>query len=235
VLNDFLATLPNKDLPAIEPWLEPIVLERGQVLWETGDTRRYLYFPTTAVIYLLYETSDGLSAEIGMIGRRGIAGLTSIVGGAEELARAVVEREGKGFRIESARARAEFAKGGSFQDLMLCFTQSLINQISLMAVCNRLHSIDKRLCRWLLRNQDSQQRGIFEATQAQIATILGVRRESISVTVSRLEQQGLINGSRGKIKILDQDGVEAIACECYVTMKMLHDKMISSYLSSRPT
>ena len=235
MLNDFLATLPNKDLQAIEPWLEPIVLERGQVLWETGDTRRYLYFPTTAVIYLLYETSDGLSAEIGMIGRRGIAGLTSIVGGAEELARAVVEREGKGFRLESARARTEFAKGGSFQDLMLCFTQSLINQISLMAVCNRLHSIDKRLCRWLLRNQDSQQRGIFEATQAQIATILGVRRESISVTVSRLEQQGLINGSRGKIKILDQDGVEAIACECYVTMKMLHDKMISSYLSSRPT
>src|SRR5258708_14740732 len=217
--NELLAVLPKKELVKILPSLEPVTLESEQVLWEAGEKSKYIYFPITAMICLLYETEDGSSAEVGMIGRNGVAGVATLVGEVDELARAVVERKGIAYRMNAEKVRGEFAECRGFQDLLLYYTQSLINQLSLTAVCNRMHSIEQQLCRWLLINHDNQQNKTFKVTQEQIANVLGVRRESISLAASRLQDSDLIFCTRGKIVLIDRKGIEAAACTCYYTAK----------------
>jgi CRP-like cAMP-binding protein len=231
--NELLAALPKKEFAKISGSLEPIILESKQVLWEAGEKRDYIYFPTTAMITLLYEDDDGSSSEVGIIGRHGIAGVTTLIAETEELARAVVERSGHAYRMKATKVREEFAECGDFQDLLLCYTQSLINQLALSAVCSRRHSIDQQLCRWLLISNDNQHTKIFRMTHEQIANVLGVRRESITLAAGNLKDLGLIQYSRGTIELIDRKGVEAAACGCYGTVKKLHDAMIHRYLSTR--
>jgi CRP-like cAMP-binding protein len=230
--NELLAVLPKKELARIGPSLEPIALESEQVLWEAGDKRKYIYFPTTAMICLLYETDDGSSAQVGMIGRNGIAGVTTFIGEVEELTRAVVERKGHAFRMKVSEVKVEFSECGDFQELVLCYTQSLINQLSLTAVCNRMHSIEQQLCRWLLINHDALQTKTFNVTHERISNILGVRRESVSLAAGKLQDSDLIRYSRGRIELIDRNGIEMAACQCYGTVKYLHDKMIRAYKST---
>lgn len=229
--NELLAVLPKNEIVKILPALERVRLEVGEVLWEAGDRRQYVYFPTTAIICLLYETEDGSSTEVGIIGRQGIAGVAALMGEMEELTRAVVERKGETYRMKAGKVREEFVGCLGFQNLLHCYTQSLINQLSLTAVCYRMHTVEQQLCRWLLINHDNQQTKLFEVTHEQIANILGVRRESISLAASHLQDLGLTKGSRGRIELIDRAGIEVAACSCYVTLKNLHRKLIQTFIS----
>lgn len=229
--NELLAVLPKDELAKIVHALERVNLDAGEILWEAGERRQFLYLPTTAIICLLYETEDGSSAEIGIIGRRGVAGIAPLVGEAVELARAVVVRKGAAYRVKGRLIREEFSECGDFQELLLCYAQSLINQLSLTAVCNRLHSVEQQLCRWLLMSYDNQQTTSFKVTHQQVADVLGVRRESISFAASRLQDLGLIKCSRGKIELLDRKGVKAAACSCYSVFNNLHSDLIGKYAS----
>ncbi|MBP6004577.1 MAG: Crp/Fnr family transcriptional regulator [Pyrinomonadaceae bacterium] len=232
LLNQLLAALPESEYLKIRPSLERVELERGQVLWEAEELNQHIYFPATAMICMLYETVSGQSIEVGMIGRNGLVGIATFMGDADLLHRVVVERSGSAFRMKGSDALEEFSESGDFQDILMCYTQSLITQISQTAVCNQLHSVDQQLCRWLLMNHDHQQTSVFLMTHDQIASLLGVRRESVSLAASHLQDRGLIKCTRGKIELVDRDGLEASSCECYGIVKMQYDRMLSKYIKA---
>jgi len=230
--NQLLAALPEAEFELIRPSLEPVHFDIGEVVWEAEESNKYIYFPTTAMISLLYETQTGQSIEVGVIGRGGLVGTATFMGEANLSNRVVVQRAGTAWKMKGVDVMDEFSKCGAFQDILMCYTQSLITQISQTAICNRLHSIEEQLCRWLLMNHDHQQTSTFYMTHEQISNLLGIRRESVSVAAAQLQDMGYIQCGRARISLIDRKGVEAMACECYEVVRSQYDHMLKKYISS---
>jgi CRP-like cAMP-binding protein len=213
--NLLLCALPPAECERLLPDLQPVTFSLGQILCEPGDRSNYCYFPTDAIVALLYTMQDGSTAEMGLVGNEGVLGVAVFLGGESTCSRALVAVAGDAFRLPTKQVQEEFAHGGPLQHLLLRYTQALITQVSQTAVCNRLHSVEQRLCRWLLLCQDRKNCSELLMTQELIANMLGGRRESVTVAAGRLQDAGLIDYSRGHIRILDRKGLESNACECY--------------------
>jgi len=215
LLNHLLAELPSEDYQRLVPDLECLPLRLGEEIYAAGESLKYVYFPSTAIISLLYTMEDSRSAEIGVVGNDGILGIAVFMGGESVPNRAVVQSEGVAFRMRAQVLASEFRRAGILQRVLLRYTQSLIAQMSQTAVCNRLHSVEQQLCRWLLLSHDRLPSNELIMTQELIADMLGVRREAVSQQAARLQTAGLITYHRGRITVLDRAGLEARACECY--------------------
>lgn len=228
--NHLLAALPKSEYSRIKDKLELVSLRLGQVIYESGDRLSHLYFPTTSIISMLYIMENGGTAEIGIAGNNGLIGYAIFMGGETTSSRAIVQIAGDAVRLKAADAKKAFAAGGIFQDILLRYTQSLITQISQTAVCNRLHSVEQQLCRWLLINHDQLPSNKLVMTQELIANMLGVRREGVSVAATHLQERGVIKYSRGTISILDRNKLEAEACECYQVVMDEYDRLLGEYV-----
>jgi|GEM_PF-199593 len=213
--NLLLCALPPAERERLRPDLQPVTFSLGQILCEPGERIHYCYFPANAVVSLLYTMQDGSTAEMGLVGNEGILGVALFLGGESTCSRALVAVAGDAFRLPARLLQEEFARSQPLQHLLLRYTQALITQISQTAVCNRLHSVEQRLCRWLLLCHDRQNGSELLMTQELIANMLGGRRESVTVAAGRLQDAGLIHYCRGRISILDRPGLESNACECY--------------------
>jgi len=218
--------LPAPDYARLLPALQPVDLPLGRALYESGDRMDHLYFPTTAIVSLLYVMADGASAEIAVTGREGLVGISLFMGGQSTTSRAVVQIAGEGYRLKAGVLKREFALGGQLQHLALRFTQALITQMAQTAVCNRHHSLDQQLCRWLLLSLDRVASDKLEMTQELIAGMLGVRREGVTLAAHRLQDDALIRYRRGHITVLDRAGLEARCCECYRVVKREYDRLL---------
>ncbi len=224
--NHLLDALPASDYERIAPHLELIPMALGEVLYESGTQMRHVYFPTTSIISLLYVMEDGGSAEIAIVGNEGILGISLFMGGNTTPSRAVVQSGGHGFRLRADLMKDEFGRFGPTMHLLLRYTQALITQMAQTAVCNRHHSIDQQLCRWLLLSLDRLSSNELTMTQELIANMLGVRREGVTEAAGKLQEAGLIHYSRGKITVLDRPGLEARSCECYQVVKTEMDRLL---------
>lgn len=224
--NHILASLPAADYEKLLPQLEFVSMSFGMTICEADTQMSYVYFPTSSIVSLLYETRDGASAETAVIGNEGIVGVTSFMGGGASLNRTVVKSAGYGFRMKATRLNEEFSRGGSLQLLLLRYTQALITQMSQTAVCNRHHSVVQQLCRWLLLSLDRLPSNELSMTQGLIANMLGVRRESVAEAAGKLQDEGLIHYSRGHITVINRPGLEARVCECYATVKKEYDRLL---------
>jgi CRP-like cAMP-binding protein len=202
------------------------------VLYESGMTMSHVYFPTTAIISLLYVMEDGASAEIAVVGHEGVVGVSLFMGGESTPSRAVVQSAGKGWRLRAADLKEEFALSGPAAHLLLRYTQALITQMAQTAVCNRHHTLDQQLCRWLLLSLDRLQGAELVMTQELIANMLGVRREGVTEAALKLQKAGLIRYARGHITALDRAGLEARSCECYEVVKREYDRLLPSRQAS---
>ena len=198
----------------------------GDVLYEPGIKLRYVYFPITSIVSLLYVMEDGASAEIAIVGNEGILGISLFMGGDTTPSRAVVQSAGHGFRLKAEFLKNEFDRFGTAMHLLLRYTQALITQMAQTAVCNRHHSVDQQLCRWLLLSLDRLASNELSMTQELIANMLGVRREGVTEAAGKLQAAGLIRYSRGKISVLDRPGIEARSCECYEVVKKEFDRLL---------
>ena len=230
-MNHLLAALPDSEFARLKPDLEPVSLSLGKVIYESGEQLEYIYFPTTAIISLLYIMENGSTAEIGMAGNDGLVGMALFMGGSTTPNRAVVQSAGNAFRLKSKVLRSEFQLSGEFQNILLRYTQYLMTQISQTAVCNRLHSVEQQLCRWLLINHDLVQTNKLIMTHDLIANMLGVRREGVSIAAGNLQRKELIKYVRGTITILDRQGLESTTCECYKVVKEEYDRLLGKYIS----
>jgi len=201
-------------------------MKLGEVLYEPGGRLRYVYFPTTSIVSLLYVLADGASAEIAIVGNEGILGIALFMGGESTPSRAVVQSAGHGYRLKAQLLKNEFGRFGPMLHLLLRYTQALITQMAQTAVCNRHHSLDQQLCRWLLLSLDRLTGNDLVMTQELIANMLGVRREGVTAAAGRLQEQGLISYVRGRIRILDRRGLEASACECYKVVKDEYERLL---------
>jgi CRP-like cAMP-binding protein len=204
----------------------------GHVLYEAGGTLTHVYFPTTAIVSLLYVMESGASAEIAVVGNEGIVGISLFMGGNSTPSRAVVQSAGSGFRLKAQVMKDEFDKAGPVLHLLLRYTQALITQMAQTAVCNRHHSLDQQLCRWLLLSLDRLQGNELVMTQELIANMLGVRREGVTEGALKLQKAGLIRYSRGHITVLDRQGLEQRSCECYAVVKKEYSRLLPSKLAS---
>ncbi len=213
--NRLLAALPENEWRRVQPNLVPIELSSGEVLCEFDSRLRYAYFPTTSIISMLYTTEDGASTEIAAIGAEGLVGITLVLGGTAMGSRVVVQCGGQVYRLDAAAVRAEFSRGGTMQKLLLLYTQARLTLISQIAVCNRRHSIDQQLCRWLLLSLDRYASQELTITHERLANTLGVRREGITDAACKLQAAGLIEYSRGRIAVPNRARAEAFCCECY--------------------
>jgi len=202
----------------------------GDVVYESGSRQDYVYFPTTAIVSLLYVMADGASAEIAVVGNDGMVGIALFMGGETTPSRAIVQSAGSAFRLSGQLLKREFARAGPMQHLLLHFTQALLTQMAQTAVCNRHHSVDQQLCRWLLLSLDRLPSNELAMTQELIANMLGVRREGVTEAAGELQRAGLIRYSRGHITVLDRPGLEARACECYAVVKRESDRLLPSTL-----
>jgi len=225
-LNHLFAWVSEEELARLLPNLQPLTLSLGQVLYESGEKMDYVYFPTTAIISLLYIMENGSTAEIGVVGNDGLVGIAIFMGGDTTPNRAVVQSAGKAFKMQAREMKEEFTRGGRFHSLCLRYTQALITQISQTAVCNRLHSIDQQLCRWLLLSHDRLPTSRLIMTQELISNMLGVRREGITHAAKRLQKAGYISYVRGDMTILDRKGLEASVCECYQVVRTEYDRLL---------
>ncbi len=230
-LNHLLAALPDDEFKRLKPSLDPIRLALGEVIYESGEQLEYIYFPTTAIISLLYIMENGSTAEIGMAGNDGLVGIALYMGGSTTPNRAVVQSAGNAFRLRSKALKFEFGLGGTFQNILLRYTQYLMTQISQTAVCNRLHTVEQQLCRWLLINYDLLQTNKLIMTHDLISDMLGVRREGVSIAAGHLQKKGLIKYVRGTITMLDPKGLETAGCECYGVVKEEYDRLMGKYIS----
>jgi CRP-like cAMP-binding protein len=230
-MNHLLAALPDDEFTRLKPNLEPVSLTLGKVIYESGEQLDYVYFPTTAIISLLYIMENGSTAEIGMAGNDGLVGISLFMGGSTTPNRAVVQSAGNAFRFRSKELKFEFHMSGEFQNILLRYTQYLMTQISQTAVCNRLHSVEQHLCRWLLINHDLLQTNRLVMTHDLIANMLGVRREGVSIAAGHLQKKELIKYVRGTITILDRKGLETAVCECYNVVKEEYDRLLGKYIS----
>ncbi len=224
--NNLLTTLPLVDYQRLLPFLEPVDLPLGKAIYEAAQQMEYLYFPTTSMISLLSTMEDGMTAEVGLTGNDGVVGIALFLGGETTPNRAVVQIAGKAVRLKALVVKEEFKRGEVFQYLLLRYTQALITQISQTAICNRLHPVEQRFCRWLLLSHDRIKSNELVMTQELIASMLGGRRESVTVAAGRLQEQGLIQYVRGRITILDRVGLEASACECYEVVRSEYARLL---------
>ncbi|MDF1529057.1 MAG: Crp/Fnr family transcriptional regulator [Sedimenticola sp.] len=224
--NSLLAAIPEEEYAHMLPNLELVQMPLGAVLYESGSELRHVYFPTTAIISLLYVMLDGASAEIGVVGNEGVIGIALFMGGETMPNRAVVQSAGHAYRLKGQLLKHEFNRAGELQHLLLRYTQALLTQMSQTAVCNRHHSLDQQLCRWLLLSLDRLPTNQLVMTQELIANMLGVRREGVTEAAGNLQQAGLIKYQRGHITVLDRVGLEARACECYEVVKKEYDRLL---------
>jgi CRP-like cAMP-binding protein len=224
--NHLLAALPDAEWHRWSPQLERVDMPLGHVLYESGGTLSHVYFPTSAIVSLLYVMGNGASAEIAVVGNEGIVGISLFMGGDSTSSRAVVQSAGRGFRLKAQIMKEEFNRTGPVLHLLLRYTQALITQMAQTAVCNRHHTLDQQLCRWLLLSLDRLQGNELVMTQELIANMLGVRREGVTEGAVKLQQAGLIRYSRGHIMILDRAGLETRSCECYSVVKKEYDRLL---------
>ena len=224
--NHLLAALAGEQWQRWQPLLEHVEMPLGHVLYESGKTLSHIYFPTTSIVSLLYVMENGASAEIAVVGNEGLVGVSLFMGGGSTPSRAVVQSAGHGFRLKAKAMKDEFDKGGPVLHLLLRYTQALITQMAQTAVCNRHHTLDQQLCRWLLLSLDRLECSELVMTQELIANMLGVRREGVTEGATKLQKAGLITYTRGRIKVLDRPGLEKRACECYAVVKKEYDRLL---------
>jgi CRP-like cAMP-binding protein len=230
--NHLLATLPAADFERLLPDLELIPMPLGWAVYESGGPQAYVYFPTTGIVSLLYVMENGASAEIAITGNEGLVGISLFMGGESTPSRAVVQSAGHGYRLKAAVLKREFERGGAVQHLALRYTQALITQMAQTAVCNRHHSVEQQLCRWLLLSLDRLSSNELTMTQELIANMLGVRREGVTEAAGKLQDAGLIRYSRGHITVLDRPKLEKRVCECYAVVKKEMDRLLPDKIAS---
>ena len=224
--NHLLGALPVEVRDRILPQLELVPLPLGKVLYESGDAMRHVYFPTDSIVSLLYVMEDGASAEISVVGNEGLIGVSLFMGGESTPSRAIVQSAGTAYRLLGQALKDEFNRHGVLLALMLRYTQSLITQMAQTAVCNRHHSIDQQLCRWLLLSLDRLPTNRLTMTQELIANMLGVRREGVTDAAGKLQALGVIRYSRGTITVLDRPKLETLSCECYAVVRAETDRLL---------
>lgn len=230
--NHLLAALPQKEWHRWESHLEMMDLKLGQVLYESGGKMHHVYFPIDAIVSLLFVLENGASAEIAVVGNEGIVGVSLFMGGETTPSRAVVQSAGKCLRLSAQILKDEFSNSPPVLHLLLRYTQALITQMTQTAVCNRHHSLDQQLCRWLLLSMDRLMGTQLVMTQELIANMLGVRREGVTEAAGRLQKAGLISYTRGKIEIIDRAGLEARTCECYAVVKKEYDRLLPDLVAT---
>ncbi len=224
--NQLLDALLSTDYDRLFPNLELVKLTLGQVLYESGEQLKYVYFPTNSIISMLYVMENGASAEIAIVGNEGILGVSLFMGGETTPSRAVIQSAGNGYRLKGDILKAEFNRAGPVQRLLLRYTQALITQMAQTAVCNRHHSVEQQLCRWLLLSLDRLSSNELSMTQELIANMLGVRREGVTEAARKLQALGLITYSRGHIKVINREQLEKKSCECYEVVKTEFDRLL---------
>jgi CRP-like cAMP-binding protein len=224
--NVILAALPAAERERLFPHLQLVPLPLGHVLYEAGDEQQHIYFPVDAIVSLLYVLKDGASAEIAVVGNDGSIGVALFMGGETTTNRAIVQSAGTAYRLTRKRLKEEFERHGELLHLLLRYTQALITQMAQTAVCNRHHSVDQQLCRWLLLSLDRLNSSELTMTQELIANMLGVRREGVTEAAGKLQKQGIIRYSRGQIVVLDRPGMEALCCECYEVVKQETNRLL---------
>jgi CRP-like cAMP-binding protein len=232
--NWLLAAMPDADYQALLPVLEYVPMPLGQAVYESGGPQGFVYFPTNCIVSLLYVLADGATAEIAVTGKEGMVGIALFMGGETTPSRAVVQSAGDGYRLRGSVLKKEFERGGALQHLLLRYTQALITQMTQTAVCNRHHSVDQQLCRWLLLSLDRLPDNNLVMTQELIANMLGVRREGVTEAAGKLQADGLIEYSRGKITVVDRERLEARVCECYAVVKREYDRLLPARAVSEP-
>ena len=224
--NHLLSALPVEEQELLFHYLQPVEMPLGKVLYESGDTLRYVYFPTNCIVSLLYVMEDGASAEISVVGNEGLVGVAVFRGGETTPSRAIIQSAGNAYRLPGQRLKDEFHRHGALQILLLRYTQALLTQMAQTAVCNRHHSVDQQLCRWLLLSLDRLDINQLTMTQELIANMLGVRREGVTEAAGKLQKLGVIRYSRGQITVLDRPGLERLSCECYAVVKRETDRLL---------
>jgi CRP-like cAMP-binding protein len=232
--NRLLASLPPDVYERMRPYCQLVPLELGASVYEAGAKQPYVYFPIDSIVSLLYVMKDGASAEIAIVGNEGLVGIALFMGGETTPSRAVVQSAGHAYRLPSKRLKEEFECGGPLQHLLLRYTQALITQMSQTAVCNRHHSIEQQLCRWLLLSIDRLPTNVLTMTQELIANMLGVRREGVTDAAGKLQDAGLIQYSRGRITVLDRPGLERQVCECYGVVKKEFERLLPDASADMP-
>ena len=229
--NHLLGALPAPILQRLLPQLKLVPMELGKVLYESGDTLRFVYFPTDCIVSLLYVLQDGASAEISVVGNEGMIGIALFMGGETTPSRAIVQSAGSAFRMPGQLLKDEFHRDPDMQLLLLRYTQSLITQMAQTAVCNRHHSVDQQLCRWLLLSLDRLNSNQLTMTQELIANMLGVRREGVTEAAGKLQRLGVIQYNRGRITVIDRPQLERLCCECYAVVKKESDRLLARRVS----
>ncbi|MEJ1963450.1 MAG: Crp/Fnr family transcriptional regulator [Gammaproteobacteria bacterium] len=229
--NHLLNALPLAERERLFPHLRLVTLPLGAVLYESGDAQHYIYFPIDAIVSLLYVLKDGASAEIAVVGNDGAIGIALVMGGATTTNRAIVQSAGTAYRLTKKRIEHEFARHGEMLHILLRYTQALITQMAQTAVCNRHHSVDQQLCRWLLLSLDRLTTNHLSMTQELIANMLGVRREGVTEAAGKLQDAGVIEYRRGKITVLDRPRLESMSCECYEVVKKETDRLLPEHRS----
>jgi CRP-like cAMP-binding protein len=224
--NHILGALPDIERERLFSHLTLVEMPLGMVLYESGDTLRHIYFPTDSIVSLLYVMKDGASAEIAVVGNEGAIGVALFMGGETTPSRAIVQSAGFAYRMSGRRLKEEFNRHGQMLHVLLRYTQSLITQMSQTAVCNRHHSVDQQLCRWLLLSLDRLPSNELKMTQELIANMLGVRREGVTTAAGKLQKLGVIEYSRGQITVLDRQKLEQLSCECYAVVKKETDRLL---------
>ena len=224
--NQLLAALPDAEWERWKSQLEPVELPLGKVLYESGGALSHVYFPTSAIVSLLYVLENGSSAEIAVVGHEGLVGIAIFMGGGTTPNRAVVQSAGMGYRLPAAAVQTEFEHSGPVMHLLLRYTQALITQMSQTAVCNRHHTLDQQLCRWLLLSLDRLPGSELVMTQELISNMLGVRREGVTEAALKLQTAGIIRYVRGRITVLDRPKLEQRTCECYQVVKLEYDRLL---------
>jgi CRP-like cAMP-binding protein len=230
--NGILAALPNDALDRWRPQLEHVDMPLGHVLYESGRTMSHVYFPTSAIVSLLYVMENGASAEIAVVGREGMVGISLFMGGGSMPSRALVQSAGSAFRLDSQLMKEEFERAGPTLRLLLRYTQALLTQTAQTAVCNRHHTLHQQLCRWLLLSLDRLQGTELVMTQDLIANMLGVRREGVTEAAQKLQNLGVIHYKRGRIHVVDRAGLEKCTCECYAVVKAEYDRLLPNALAA---
>jgi CRP-like cAMP-binding protein len=224
--NHLLAGFPAAEQARLFPQLQPVPMPLGSVLYEPGDVLRYVYFPTNCIVSLLYVLADGASAEISVVGNEGLIGIALFMGGETTPSRAIVQSAGVAYRLKGQELKDEFHRNSDVQLLLLRYTQALITQMAQTAVCNRHHSVDQQLCRWLLLSLDRLSSNQLVMTQELIANMLGVRREGVTEAAGKLDKLGVIRYARGRITVLDRAKLEELCCECYAVVKKETDRLL---------
>jgi CRP-like cAMP-binding protein len=232
--NHILSALPPLERERLFPHLKLVAMPLGMVLYESGAALRHIYFPTDSIVSLLYVMRDGASAEIAVVGNEGAVGVSLFMGGETTPSRALVQSAGQAYRLTGRRLKEEFNRHGSMLHILLRYTQSLLTQMAQTAVCNRHHSLDQQLCRWLLLSLDRLNSNQLTMTQELIANMLGVRREGVTEAAGKLQALGVIRYSRGKISVLDRPQLERLACECYAVVKHETDRLMAPHPRLKP-